>query len=71
MNYDMLLQLMLFCRQLEKCDEMVHVDLFLKLQNYYKTWKDCKLLMPDGDGIFEVTKRKGKTKYGCCNGCLK
>jgi len=70
-NYDTLLQLVLFCRQLEKWDEVVCFDLFLNLQNDHESREDCKLPMADANDMFEATKRKRKTKDSCCNGCWK
>jgi len=47
LDYNIILQLILFCRTEGKCDEVPYVDLFFTWQIDYKSRKDCGLITKD------------------------
>lgn len=73
LKYNTLLQLMLFCKQLGKWDEVPYVDAFMTLRNYYKTRKKCKLMnvhsSVDGVYIYIIEEKENYSRKGGCVGC--
>jgi len=68
LNYNVILQLMLFCQGLEKWEEVPYVDLIFVLRNNHEIRKKCKLLTEDLNGIL-VLADKRKKKEKCCEAC--
>nr|XP_009505529.1 PREDICTED: natural cytotoxicity triggering receptor 3 ligand 1 [Phalacrocorax carbo] len=58
LNYDAILQLMLFCKRQDKWDEIPYVDLFFTLRNDHGTRKKCKLLMLDSNVLMMMVDMK-------------
>lgn len=56
LKYNTLLQVMLFCEQQGKWDEVPYVDAFMTLRNDHETRKKCKLLNVHSsvDGIYII-----------------
>ncbi|KAK4819206.1 hypothetical protein QYF61_026822 [Mycteria americana] len=54
LSYNTVLQLMLFCRRMDKWDEVSYVDLFFTLQNNNEIRKKCKLSNNDPDEGLEL-----------------
>lgn len=62
LNYNNMLQL-LFCRRLDKWDEIPCVDLFFSFRNGHETRKKCRLLMSDSNVLMMMEEKK---KLSCC-----
>lgn len=62
LNYNNMLQL-LFCRRLDKWDEVMCMDLFFSLRSGHKTRKKCRLLVSDSNVLMMVEEKK---KLSCC-----
>lgn len=71
LKYNTLLQVMLFCEQQGKWDEVPYVDAFMTLRNDHETRKKCKLLNVHSsvDGIYIIEKEGNDNCKGCCVGC--
>uniref|UniRef100_A0A663FGX9 Core shell protein Gag P30 domain-containing protein n=1 Tax=Aquila chrysaetos chrysaetos TaxID=223781 RepID=A0A663FGX9_AQUCH len=58
LNYNTILQLMLFCRRQDKWDEIPYVDMFFALRNYYETRKKCKLSVSDSNVLMKMEEKR-------------
>ncbi|XP_052651733.1 anamorsin isoform X1 [Harpia harpyja] len=67
LNYNTILQLMLFCRRLDKWDEVPYVDLFFSLRNNHEIWKKCNLLTSDSNVMMIMEDIKKAPM--CCSAC--
>ena len=63
-NYNTILQLMLFCRQMGKWDEVPYVDAFMTLYRKSDMREKCKLKT---DPVMYTASEKKES--GCCIGC--
>lgn len=74
LNYNTLLQLMLFLRREGKWDEIAYADMFFTLRNHPEWQKECGInLAPQDPLVLALEKenekeRKGKLKR-CCSAC--
>lgn len=66
LNYNNILQL-LFCRRLDKWDEVMCMDLFCSLRSGHKTRQKCRLLVSDSNVVMMMEEKK---KLSCwCSAC--
>ena len=67
LNYNTILQLMLYCKREGKWSEMPYVDLFFYLRQR-KDWQDeCKLTI--GDNLVMAITADNKKVKKCCSTC--
>uniref|UniRef100_A0A8C4UZT5 Core shell protein Gag P30 domain-containing protein n=1 Tax=Falco tinnunculus TaxID=100819 RepID=A0A8C4UZT5_FALTI len=72
LNYNTLVQLMLFLRREEKWDEVAYADMFFTLQNHPEYQINCRLITPQDpmvSGSEKESKKGGKEKLRCCSAC--
>uniref|UniRef100_A0A8B9ERN9 CCHC-type domain-containing protein n=1 Tax=Anser cygnoides TaxID=8845 RepID=A0A8B9ERN9_ANSCY len=72
-DYNTLLQLMLFLRREGKWDEVSYADMFFTLQNHPEWQRDCGMIPPQDPMVLALERdnsedRKGKLKR-CCSAC--
>lgn len=68
LNYNTLLQLMLFLRREEKWDEVLCVDMVFTLRRYLEWQKECGIYLVPNDPC-DLALEKGKTLKRCCSAC--
>ena len=72
LDYNTLLQLMLFLRREGKCTEVACADIFFSLRNHPEWQRDCGLRAPP-DPLVLALEKENKTKRGklkqCCSAC--
>ena len=72
LNYDTLLQLMLFLRRERKWDEVMYADMFFTLRQHPEWQKKCGInLAPSDPLVLALEKdKRGKTELKrCCSAC--
>uniref|UniRef100_A0A8B9Z6Y2 Core shell protein Gag P30 domain-containing protein n=1 Tax=Buteo japonicus TaxID=224669 RepID=A0A8B9Z6Y2_9AVES len=70
LNYNTLLQLMLFLRRGRKWDEVLYVNMFFTLQNHPEWQKEYGInLAPADPLVLALEKEKGKSLKRCCSAC--
>uniref|UniRef100_A0A8B9SD64 Core shell protein Gag P30 domain-containing protein n=1 Tax=Apteryx owenii TaxID=8824 RepID=A0A8B9SD64_APTOW len=67
-NYNTILQLMLFCRREGKWDKVPYVDLFFTLRNHPEWQKDC-MLTPKDPMVLALEKEDKRAPRRCCSAC--
>ena len=67
LDYDTLLQLMLFLRREGKRTEVAHADMFFSLRNHPEWQRDCGLRAPSDPLVLALEKKtkRGKLKRSC------
>uniref|UniRef100_A0A8C3UCP0 Core shell protein Gag P30 domain-containing protein n=1 Tax=Catharus ustulatus TaxID=91951 RepID=A0A8C3UCP0_CATUS len=71
LDYDTLLQLMLFLRREGKWTEVAYADMFFSLRNHPEWQRDCRLRVPSDPLVLALEKKetkRGKLKR-CCSAC--
>ncbi|XP_050166932.1 uncharacterized protein LOC126637602 [Myiozetetes cayanensis] len=71
-NYNTILQLMLFLRRLGKWDEVMYCDMFFTLRNKPEWQKECGVNVAPQDPLvlaLEKDKKNLKPKERCCDAC--
>lgn len=72
LDYNTLLQLMLFLRREGKWDKVIYLDMFYTLQNHPEWQRDCGLVPPQDPMVLalekENRKHQGRLKR-CCSAC--
>uniref|UniRef100_A0A8D0FYE9 Core shell protein Gag P30 domain-containing protein n=1 Tax=Strix occidentalis caurina TaxID=311401 RepID=A0A8D0FYE9_STROC len=71
LEYNTILQLMLFCRREKKWDEVSYVNMFFTLQNHPEWQRACGInSAPQDPMVLALEKEKGKPKLKrCCSAC--
>lgn len=73
LNYNTLLQLMLFLRREGKRDEVFYVDMFFTLRNHPEYQTNCGLMIPQDPMVLALereNKKEGRGKLKrCCSAC--
>ncbi|XP_064495941.1 uncharacterized protein LOC135405167 [Pseudopipra pipra] len=71
-NYNTILQLMLFLRRLGKWDEVIYCDMFFTLRNKPEWQRECGVNVAPQDPLvlaLEKDKKNLKPKERCCDAC--
>lgn len=73
LNYNTLLQLMLFLRREGKWDEVMYADMFFTLRNHSEWQKECGINLAPQDPLVLAMEKEQKRSTGkmkrCCSAC--